>query len=111
MVPLTVHRLREWPRLLASGLAAAIVLLGVGLLLGATVGATRTTLVHTVTATLTRESPAQAAQLQADGTTIAALNGQLAVTRQQLAAVQRRLVGADRTLHRLHARRTRRHRR
>lgn len=108
MVPLTVHRLREWPRLLASGLAAGIVLLGVGLLLGATVGATRTTLVHTVTATLTRESPVQAAQLQADGATIATLNGRLTVARHRLTAVERRLTVADRTLHRLHVRRARR---
>lgn len=86
MVPLTVHRLREWPRLLAGGVVVAIVLFGLGLLVGTTVGSTHTTDVrtHTLTATVTVESPAQAAQIQADGSTIAALNSQLAASRQQL---------------------------
>jgi len=93
MVSLTVHRLREWPRLLAGGIVVAIVLIGVGLLIGTTIGSTSTTEVRTqtVTSTVTVQSPAQAARLRADGVAIATLNRQLRTT-------HRRLNGADRAL-------------
>jgi hypothetical protein len=91
MVPLTVSRLREWPRIVAGGVVLAVVLLACGLLIGATAGSSTTRVVHTVTATVTRESPAQAAQIQADTTTIALLHKRLVATRQRLAKANRAL--------------------
>jgi hypothetical protein len=91
MVPLTVSRLREWPRIVAGGVVLAVVLLACGLLIGATAGSSTTRVVHTVTATVTQESPTQAAQIQADTSTIATLHTRLTATRHRLAKANRAL--------------------
>jgi uncharacterized protein HemX len=90
---LTVSHLREWPRIVSGAVVLAAVLLLVGLLIGASAASSTTTVVrtHTMTTTLTQESPTQAAQIQADTNTIATLHGKLTRTRHRLARADRAL--------------------
>lgn len=86
VVPVAARRVRQLPRLVVGAIVVAVVLFGIGLLIGGTLGSTHTTELRTVTAIVKQESPVQAAQLRSASTTIAAQSTTIAAQSTTIAA-------------------------